>query len=547
MKRWGFVLVCLSAAVAQRRVENAGEFAHAEGIVQPAERPYRDELCLNGAWQFQPVVVPAGFVRGKGEPPALPVATSAWEAVPVKVPCPWNVNTWGTGRDAGPGTGHPYWPTSIYFPSYPKAWDGVEIGWLRRAFRVPWTGKRTLLHFDAVAGDCQVLVNGKLAGGHFDSYTPFELDVTDLLRPGENALLVGVRSHRLFDMQSDRYAKMRAPYPVGSNTERLVGIWQDVFLLGVPAVRVADAFVRPNVDKNELAVDVTVRNDGDRPRVMQVMADVRPWAVGGALGDRVLTLQSATAQVLPRATATVTLTTPVRSELKLWLPTAPNLYAVVATAKALDDREPSDVRQVRFGWRQWSIRGQDLLLNGQKIQLVGDLLHPFGPFTLSPGYARGWYTLIKGFGGNAVRLHAQPMPRFYLDLADEMGIAVLDETAIFGSSISLNFEPPIAWDRFADHYHSLILRDRNHASVMGWSFGNELFAVFNLNHVGTADADKWYRQLADLGLGAKQLDPTRRGSAATATRTCAERCRCTASISGWGCRRRDGCRTWASR
>ncbi|GEM_PF-6304876 len=90
-----------------------------------------------------------------------------------------------------------------------------------------------------------------------------------------------------------------------------------------------------------------------------------------------------------------------------------------------------------------------------------------------------------------------------------MGVVVLDETAIFGSAISLNFEESEAWRRFAEHYDGLVLRDRNHPSVLGWSFGNELFAIFDHNSVPNEIAEGWYRQLAELGARARRLDPTR--------------------------------------
>ena len=511
------VLTLLATSMASARVDNPGEFAPGEAWTRPAERPFRDDLCLNGAWQFQPVPVAADLAGHQGDPPPLAPPGGEWEAAPVKVPSPWNANAWGTGPDAGPGTGHPYWPTSVYFPSYPPRWTGVEQGWLRRTFRVPagWAGRRVAVHFEAVAGACVVLVNGRPAGTHFDTYTPFELDVTDLLRPGENELRVGVQSHHLFDRRSDRYPKMRAPYPVGSNTERLCGIWQDVFLLAVPPVRVADAFVQPNVDRGELAVDVTVRNDTGGPATVRVGGAVRPWARDGGdngqtrshLDPAVLSLPPADVTIAAGRTAVVTLRQPVGSALKRWAPGSPNLYAAVVSVD--QNGTTVDRQQTRFGWRQFTLSGPNLLLNGQKIQLAGDLLHPFGPFTLSRRYAWGWYKLVQDFGGNAVRLHAQPMPRFYLDLADEMGLCVLDETALFGSSVALDFEPPEAWRRFADHYDGLVLRDRNHPAVMGWSFGNELFAIFDLNHVAPADADRWYRQLGDLGLRARALDPTR--------------------------------------
>jgi beta-galactosidase len=117
--------------------------------------------------------------------------------------------------------------------------------------------------------------------------------------------------------------------------------------------------------------------------------------------------------------------------------------------------------------------------------------------------------MIKDFGGNAVRPHAQPWPRVYYELADEMGLMVLDETALFGSSIRLNLEEEITWQRSQEHFRRLILRDRNHPSVIGWSAGNEMFAIALLNKPEKEIADKWDDRIADLTLSAKKYDPTR--------------------------------------
>jgi len=377
-----------------------------------------------------------------------------------------------------------------------------------------------VLHFEAVAGDCQVWVNGKLAGTHFDKYLPFELDITPLARQeGENELLVGVRAHSLFEKRSERYPKMRAPYPCGSETERLVGIWQDVFLLGLPTVRVEDVFAKPLVDRDSLELEVTVRNDGASEQAVTVGGDVRPWVNLAAsdvlsapepkwrLDAPVMALPTGNVTIKAGASAKLMLSERVGGRLKLWVPGSPSLYAAVLSVR--QGGRAVDSHFTRFGWRQFAVSGRDLLLNGRPIQLTGDLLHPFGPFIMSRRYVWAWYRLIQDFGGNAVRPHAQPHPRHYLDLADEMGLVALDETALFGSSIALNFEEPGAWRRFAEHYDGLIIRDRNHPSVIGWSFGNELFAIFNLNNVPNEAADAWYRQLTDLGLHALRLDPTR--------------------------------------
>lgn len=506
------------------RVQFSGVFAPAEGRVWPQEQPHRQETCLNGRWQFQPVAVPPEFRRGEGAPPELPAPRAdAWERTPSKIPSPWNVNAWGTGHETG-DPARPYDPGSIYFPSYPRSWERVEMGWLHRTFRVPpgWRDRRLVVHFEAVAGECAVWVNGRRAGGHFDSWLPFEVDITALVRQGGvNEILVGVRAHALFEKQSRRYPKMRAPYPTGSETERLAGIWQDVFLLGLPPVRIADMFVQPQVDRDTLALEVTVINDTARPRRVRVDGQVHPWRnlarqddvlsapePRWTLGAPVLSLPpSPEILVPPGRSATLTLRQRVRGRLKPWTPDAPNLYVAALTLQ--QDGVTIDRRLDRFGWRQFQIHGRDLLLNGRPIQLFGDLLHPFGPFILSRRHVWAWYRAIKDFGGNCVRPHAQIHPRHYLELADEMGLIVLDETAIFGSSIALNFEEPVAWQRFAEHYEGLIRRDRNHPSVLGWSVGNELFAIFDLNRVSGEDADRWYAQLAELALRARALDPTR--------------------------------------
>ena len=226
------------------------------------------------------------------------------------------------------------------------------------------------------------------------------------------------------------------------------------------------------------------------------------------LDPPVMNLPPMQVTVKPGETRNLTLSEQVAGRLRLWSPDAPNLYGLVLSIEA--EGRTLDRTYTRFGWRQCKIAGQDFLLNGRKVQMFGDLLHPFGPLIGSRRYVWAWYRVIKDMHGNAVRPYAQPHPRHCLGLADEMGLLVLDETALFGSSLQLNFEAPAAWERYADHYHSLIRRDRNHPSVFGWSWGNELFAIFLYDDAITRQqTEAWYRQLAELGASGRQLDPTR--------------------------------------
>jgi len=113
-------------------VRFTNDFAALEGFVKPVEQPWRRELCLNGSWQFQPALVPADWDRDQGTPPEMPPPTGSWDSTPIKIPSPWNANVYGLGRNVGVGSPNPYWPDSVWFPSYPASWDGVEMGWLRR-------------------------------------------------------------------------------------------------------------------------------------------------------------------------------------------------------------------------------------------------------------------------------------------------------------------------------------------------------------------------------------------------------------------------------
>lgn len=502
----------------------ATEFSPQAGSVSDPERAFRTEQSLNGNWKFQSPALPNGYQFDKGIVPELPLPKDdAWEKTPIKIPCPWNVNGWGCGTDCGEGTHRPYVPDSVYFPSYPEVWRHLHQGWMERAFTLaaaPGKDRRVLLHFEAVAGTRRVRVNGKDAGGHFDSYLPFDLDVTDHVRAGENVVQVGVQSHRLWDKRDPVFKYMRAPYPTGSNTDGLSGIWQDVSLVTVPAVRVADVYVKPRVSADTLELVLTLRNDSAQTVTVEPGAEVYDWVNLAAndpmvpeepawkLGAQKLACAGRAVKIPAKGSVETVLATSVGEKLKLWSPDAPNLSAALVSLKA-GGRE-LDRKYQRFGWREFKIKGRDLLLNGRRIELRGDILHPFGAYAFSTRFVRAWYTMIKDMHGNAVRPHAQIYPRGYLDLADEMGLCVLDEVAVFGSNIACQFTMPEFWTRWEDHYHGLVLRDRNHPSVFGWSFGNEMFAIFELNQIPEGEQkNAWWKQIVDIGLKARAWDPTR--------------------------------------
>lgn len=149
------------------------------------------------------------------------------------------------------------------------------------------------------------------------------------------------------------------------------------------------------------------------------------------------------------------------------------------------------------------------MLNGKPYALHGDSWHFMGIPQMTRRYAWAWFTAIKGMNGNAVRPHAQVYPRFYLDMADEMGICVLNETANWASDGGPKLDSEHFWKESKEHLKRFVLRDRNHASVFGWSISNEnkpvILHVYNRPELIPAQQKAW-EEWRDI---VRQYDPTR--------------------------------------
>ncbi|MGV8092547.1 MAG: glycoside hydrolase family 2 TIM barrel-domain containing protein [Mangrovibacterium sp.] len=185
------------------------------------------------------------------------------------------------------------------------------------------------------------------------------------------------------------------------------------------------------------------------------------------------------------------------------------MYGAVISLKT-GKKKNVDIKYTRFGWRQFTISGTQLLLNGNPIVLKGDSWHFMGIPQMTRRYAWGWFRMLKDANANAVRLHAQPYPSFYLDVADEMGICVLDETGIWSSDGGPKMDSEEYWQYCKRHVRSLVMRDRNHPSVFGWSVCNETLPV--AIHVFHAPESIVQRQVDEINNWVKivrSLDPTR--------------------------------------
>ena len=409
---------------------------------------------LNGMWRFHwsptPEDAPALFHEPSFD-------DRRWTTIPV--PSNWEME--GFGYPVFRNVHQPFPAT----PPFPPA-DDNPVGLYRRTFSVPdsWRGRRVFLHFEAVKSAFTLWVNGREVGYNEGGFEPAEFDVTDVLQPGDNLLAVQVL----------RYSD--GTYLECQDMWRLAGIFRNVSLLSVPAVHVRDFAVATDLDAAyrdaRLVVTADVRNAGD--------ALAQGVSLRARLFDAERTpvfeapLVSSGADVAGRETRTLRLERPVTNPRK-WTAETPNLYTLTLE---LVDAQGAVVEVVssRVGFREVEVRDQAILVNGVAVKLNGvnsHMLHPKGGSRMDVDTLRRDLVLMKQFNVNLVRTSHYPPNVEYLDLADELGVYVVDEVGDESHATEYVSQDPKWRDAYLHRARKLVHRDRNHPSVIIWSAGNE--------------------------------------------------------------------------
>jgi beta-glucuronidase len=345
--------------------------------------------------------------------------------------------------------------------------------WYQRHFTAdPKPGERQFLRFGAANYRAHVYLNGKHVGEHEGGFTTFAFEVTGLVEPGDNQITVGV--------DSARTAK-DVPPPV-TDWETYGGLTRAVTLVTTPATYVDDAWVRLTRD-GRIAVDAEL--DGEDAAGLPLT--LRIPALGVSLPGRT--------DASGHWSATMT----APAALVRWSPATPQLYDVEIAAG-------DDVWKDRVGFRTVAVKGHEILLNGKPIFLRGIALHEeeFGvnpTRAITPAAARALLTEVKeGLHGNYVRLAHYPHSEVMTRMADELGLLVWSEIPVYWV---VDFDDPAVLAKARAMLAEEIARDRNRASIILWSVGNE-------TPIGPA-RNAFLETLAD---DAHRLDPSRLVSAA---------------------------------
>lgn len=386
--------------------------------------------------------------------------------------------------------------------------DYFGIAWYATTFSLPWgwRGQRIYVRFNSVNYLAEVWLNGQRLGEHEGGHLPFAFDVTDHVRDADNLLVVRVDGALAPDRVPPGNLAGQAGISFGHTDFPdtsfdffpYCGIQRPVLLYTTPQDAITDLTVITEIDGTSGLVSVKI--------VPMDEALATRVSLNGHGADLSIVAQADTAA----------LTVP---DAAFWSPEAPNLYTL--TVELLRGTQVVDRYTLEIGIRTIRVEGDRLLLNGQPVKLLGFGRHEDFPVVgkgLLPALIVKDYGLLRWMGANSFRTSHYPYSEQMMQLADQLGFLIIDETPAVG----LFFTEPGLAKRNAlcqQYIRDLIDRDKNHPSVIMWSLANEPHtarpearATYNgsdfivPDHPSHEAAVSAFREQAEL---ARALDPTR--------------------------------------
>ena len=342
-------------------------------------------------------------------------------------------------------------------------WFEAGKGEYRKTFKTP-DGEVVKLHFEGVYQKAEVFVNGQKAGQHHYGYTPFTVDVTPYIYKNKkqtNEVVVKV----------DNSEQPNCRWYSGS------GIYRHVWLETMPALHIAENGIfittpEVNAEKARVQVDVTIANESQSDRNATVVVCGAQLMVAVKAGE----------------SKTVSTTTMVNNP-QLWSPESPTLYEAKVELK--ENGTTIDRQTAKYGIRTFSFDAErGFVLNGQKVLINGACVHHddgvLGAMAFDDAEIRK-VRQMKEAGFNLIRTSHNPTTRAFLDACDSIGMLVIDE-AFDGWRTQKNpYDYSTVIDScYREDIHAMVLRDRNHPSVISWSIGNEVIERKDIRVVYTA-------------------------------------------------------------
>ncbi|MEE8399817.1 MAG: sugar-binding domain-containing protein, partial [Desulfobacterales bacterium] len=363
--------------------------------------------------------------------------------------------------------------------------DFIEAMWYHRTIAIPenWIDKRILLHFGAVDYESELFIDGVSVGTHFGGTVSFSHDITAYVRAGESHNLV----LRVFDdvrsgtqpggKQNTHYRPWRARY------SRTTGIWQTVWMEAADPCGLKDIHIVPDLDSGRFIVTPTFH---DLKQGLSLKVTLKAGEIIVAEGACAAVQNGALVLEL--------------EDPRPWSPDDPFLYGMILDVTDSAGRLLDSVTSYA-GLRKVHIEGNQVFLNNRPLyqRLVLDQgFYPEGTWTApSDGALKRDIELSMAAGFNGARLHQKVFEERFHYWADRLGYLTWGESSSWGCDVN----NPVAARNFLTEWGNIVVRDRNHPSIIAWTPFNETWSM--------TDKKQHHRLHRDGYDLCKLLDPTR--------------------------------------
>ncbi|WP_321333740.1 sugar-binding domain-containing protein [uncultured Bacteroides sp.] len=361
--------------------------------------------------------------------------------------------------------------------------DFINQMWYQRNISIPsdWNGKKILLNFGAVDYCTEVFIDGKFVQRHFGGSSSFSVDLTRYVHPGKtHNLVVFVKDDVRSGLQTGG-KQCGNYYSGGCSYTRTTGIWQTVWMEAVAENGLKSVFVRPDIDQKQLIIEPQFyKESGNTLEV--ILKDG-----GKTIARKAVNCTNNSVIVLPI------------KNIKLWSPESPFLYDLIYLVKDDKGKVIDEVKSYA-GMRKIHIENGRFYLNNKPYyqRLVLDQgFYPEGIWTApSDNDLKNDILLGKEAGFNGARLHQKVFEERYYYWADKLGYITWGESA----SWMLDVNNELAVRNFLSEWYDVVIRDRNHPSLVTWTPFNETWG---------GGPDAYVRMIHDVYNITKAIDPTR--------------------------------------
>ncbi len=332
-----------------------------------------------------------------------------------------------------------YYEGTVWYARHIFMGENAPEGLCASNVAVPADGERLFLYFGAVSYRCNVYLNGERICSHEGSFTPFQVEITDLLKKGDNFLTVEVNNKRTPD----------AIPAMAYDWWNYGGITRDVMLVRTPALHVQDYFLRlDGKTKNDLLFDVELSGEKSEKLTLNIPE------LG--ISEELTTAGDGRAQLRLRA-----------KNLKRWSPDSPKLYDIEIICG-------QDIIRDRIGFRHIETDGTKILVNGRETFMRSISFHEEIPQRMaracSKEDSRQLLSAAAELGANMVRLAHYPQNEHTVRIAEEMGILLWEEIPIWQG---IDFTNKDTYQKASSMLREMIYRDRNRCAIGFWGIANE--------------------------------------------------------------------------